>query len=148
VGVTREGLIVRRRAVILDDNDLIRFTLWHQFDQRGYEVFTFPEPGLCPLHVAQECPCPGDSSCSDLVMSDVNMCGTDGIEFLERLLAKGCKHSRFALMSGRFSAADLARAKLLGCKLFTKPLKMADVVAWVEEVEGTIPEERILYDWA
>jgi DNA-binding response OmpR family regulator len=139
---------VKRRAVIFDDNDLIRFTLWRLFDQRGYEVFTFPGPGLCPLHLAHECPCPGVSSCADLIISDVNMFGESGIEFIEKLLGKGCKQRRFALMSGSFSAADLARAKPLGCKLFIKPIKMEEVVAWVEEVEGTIPEERILYDWA
>jgi hypothetical protein len=99
---------VRRRSVIFDDNDLIRLTLWHLFDQRGYEVFTFPEPGLCRLHAVQE----------------------------------------FALMSGTFSAADLTRAENLGCKLFTKPLKMAEVVAWVESVERRIPVEQIHYDWA
>jgi len=31
--------------------------------------------------------------------------------------------------------------------LFTKPLKMAEVAAWVEEVERIIPANRILYDW-
>jgi len=138
---------VRRRAVIFDDNDLIRFTLWHLFDQRGYEVFTCPEPGLCPLHVVQECPCPGDSSCADLIISDVNMFGESGIDFIEKLVEKGCKQRRFALMSGTFSAADLVRGERLGCKLFTKPLKMAEVAAWVEEVERIIPANRILYDW-
>ena len=139
---------MRRRAVIFDDNDLIRFTLWHLFDQRGYEVFTFPEPGLCPLDVVQECPCPRNSSCADLIMSDVNMLGENGIDFIEELVEKGCKQRRFALMSATFSATDLARAEKLGCKLFTKPLQLADVVAWVEIVERTIPSERILYDWA
>ena len=138
---------MRRRAVIFDDNDLIRFTLWHLFDQRGYEVFTFPEPGLCPLHVVQECPFPGDSSCADLIISDVNMFGESGIDFIEKLVEKGCKQRRFALMSGTFSAADLVRGERLGCKLFTKPLKMAEVAAWVEEVERIIPANRILYDW-
>ena len=139
---------MRRRSVIFDDNDLIRFTLRHLFDQRGYEVFTFPGPGLCPLHLAHECPCPEDSSCADLIISDVNMLGESGIEFIEKLLGKGCKQRRFALMSGTFSAADMARAEPLGCKLFTKPLRMTEVVAWVAEVERTIPAERILYDWA
>ena len=139
---------MRRRAVIFDDNDRIRFTLWHLFDQCRYEVFTFPEPGLCPLHVVRECPCPGDSSCTDLIMSDVNMLGESGIDFMERLVRKGCKQRRFALMSGTFSAADLTRAENLGCKLFTKPLNMAQVVSWVEEVERSIPAGRILYDWA
>ena len=51
-------------------------------------------------------------------------------------------------MSGTFPAAELTRAENLGCKLFTKPLKMPEVVAWVAAAERAIPAERGLYDWA
>ena len=138
---------MRRRAIIFDDNDLIRRILWYFFDQRGYEVFTFPEPGLCPLHVAQECPCPHDSSCADLIISDVNMMGTNGIDYIETLLEKGCKQRHFALISASFSEADLVRASKIGCELFTKPLDMEAIQSWVEQVEEQISPERVLYDW-
>ena len=138
---------MRRRAVIFDDNDLIRRNLWYFFDQRGYEVFTFPEPELCPLHVVRECPCPGDMSCADLVISDVQMLGVNGIDWIGNLIAKGCKQRHFALMSGNFSEADLARASRIGCVLFTKPLEMDGFAAWVEVVENSIPSGRLLYDW-
>jgi DNA-binding response OmpR family regulator len=138
---------VRRRAVIFDDNDLIRRNLWYFFDQRGYEVFTFPEPGLCPLHVVRECPCPVDASCADLIISDVDMLGTNGIDYIESLIAKGCKQRNFALMSGNFASADIARAVKLGCVLFSKPLDMHAIAAWVEAVEQSIPSARILYNW-
>jgi len=138
---------VRRRAVIFDDNDSIRRCMWNFFDQRGYEVFSFPEPGVCPLHVVRECPCPVDTSCSDLIISDVNMHGANGIDFLEGLIQKGCRQRRFALMSGDFSDADLIRASRLGCTLFDKPLDVAALTAWVEETERSIPLERKLFDW-
>jgi len=139
--------IARRRAVIFEDDALIRFVLWHLFDDKGYEVFTFPEPGMCPLHGVRECPCPADTSCADLIISDVHMVGTNGIDFLERLIQKGCKQRHFALMSGNFSEADLARASQLGCTLFNKPLDMVQLTAWVEEVERSIPLERKLLVW-
>lgn len=139
---------MRRRAVIFDDNDLIRFALRSLLDRRGYEVLTFPEPGLCPLHVIQECPCPANTRCADLIMSDVNMMGVNGIEFVEQLIQKGCRRPHFSLMSACFSSDDLVRASKLGCALFTKPLDMHRVTAWVEEVERSIPSERILFDWA
>jgi DNA-binding response OmpR family regulator len=138
---------VRRRAVILDDNDLIRRSLWYFFDQRGYEVFTFPEPGLCPLHVVRECPCPGGTTCADLIISDVDMLVANGIDCIEQLIEKGCKQQHFALMSGNFSEADLERAGKIGCGLFTKPLDMDALAGWVEAVERSIPAERLLYDW-
>lgn len=138
---------MRHRAVIFDDDPLIRFTLWDLFDGRGYEVFTFPEPGLCPLHVVLKCPCPSDTSCADLILSDVNMHGSNGIDFIQQLIQKGCRQRHFALMSGNFSEDDVARGSVLGCELFTKPLDMHQVVEWIDKVERSIPSERVLYDW-
>ena len=138
---------MRRRAVIFEDDALIRFALWKLLDGRGYEVFTFPEPSLCPLHVVRECPCPADTSCADLIISDVNMSGTNGIDFLEGLIHKGCRQRHFALMSGHFSEPDGARASKLGCALFSKPLAMAEFTAWIEEAERSIPPHRRLFDW-
>ena len=138
---------MRHRAVIFEDDSLIRFALWKLFDDRGYEVFTFPEPGMCPLHVVRECPCPADTNCSDLIISDVNMHGTNGIDFLEVLIQKGCRQRHIALMSGNFSDTDLARAAKIGCVLFAKPLELDAITAWVEVVEESIPPERALYSW-
>lgn len=67
VWAARQGVEMGRRAVIFDDNDSIRRNLWYFFDQRGYEVFTFPEPGVCALHVVRECPCPANISCAEHV---------------------------------------------------------------------------------
>lgn len=138
---------MRRRAVIFDDNDLIRRNLWYFFDQRGYEVYTFRGPGICPLHVVRECPCPGDTSCADLIISDVNMLGMNGIDYIEKLIQKGCKLRNLALMSGDFTPADVARAANLGCVLFSKPLDMHAITAWVEVVEQAVLPGRILHDW-
>jgi DNA-binding response OmpR family regulator len=123
---------VRRRAVIFDDDYLIRFALWELFDGRGYEVFTFSEPGLCPLHVVLKCPCPTGTSCADLILSDVNMHAANGIDYIEQLIQKGCRQGHFALMSGHFSEDDVTRASGLGCKLFTKPLDMHEVKNWID----------------
>jgi hypothetical protein len=75
------------------------------------------------------------------------MVNGNGIDFLEQLVQKGCKQRHFALMSGDFSDADLARASRLGCTLFKKPLDMALLMAWVEEVERSIPSGRTLFNW-
>jgi DNA-binding response OmpR family regulator len=139
---------MRKRAVIFDDNEFIRFHLWRFFDRRGYEVFTFPTPDLCPLHVSQACPCPAGTSCADLVISDVSMVGMNGIDYIEKLLEKGCKQRHFAIMSGAFSEADLARGAKMGCALFTKPLEMDVLKTWVEAVEQSVLPDRQLHNWA
>jgi DNA-binding response OmpR family regulator len=135
-------------VVIFDDEPLIRRALWTFFDQRNYEVLPFPEPGACPLSRHQQCPCPEGTSCSDLVISDVNMFGKNGIDYLETLMKKGCRQRHFALMSGGFSDVDRQRAAKLGCALFDKPLDMVALTAWVESVEKAISPERKLFNWA
>ena len=66
------------RTLIFDDEKEIRQILWTLFDDRGYEVLTFPHPGLCPLSEAYECPCPKGQACSDIIISDVEMPCMDG----------------------------------------------------------------------
>ena len=77
----------------------------------------------------------------------LNMHGTNGIDFLEVLIQKGCRQRHIALMSGNFSDTDLARAAKIGCALFAKPLELDAITAWVEVVEKSIPSERVLYNW-
>lgn len=137
----------RYRAVILDDNSTIRKVLRSFFDSLGYEVFTFPDLGLCPLHVIHTCPCPPSARCADLIVSDLRMLDGSGVDFLEQLVRKGCRHPPLALMSGDFSGEDLARASRLGCMLFKKPLDMVQFATWVKEAEGLIPSTRALHDW-
>ena len=135
------------RVVIFDDNACIRLLLGDLFERRGYEVFAFSQPSLCPLYAVQKCPCPTDASCADVIISDVNMHRTNGIDFLEQLMQKGCRQRNAALISGSFSEVDLARGTRLGCRLFNKPLDMKEFTAWVEEVERSIPSGRRLFDW-
>jgi hypothetical protein len=55
-----------------------------------------------------------DRGGADLIISDVNLFGTNGIDFLEPLIRTGCKPRRLALISGTFFEADLSRAPRLG----------------------------------
>jgi DNA-binding response OmpR family regulator len=82
-----------------------------------------------------------------MIVSDVNMLGNNGIDFIEKLIEKGCKQGHFALMSGAFTDNDRARAAHLGCAVFEKPVDMEALTAWVESVEKSIPPERVLFDW-
>jgi len=138
---------MRYRAIILDDDSAVRSLLRVYFDRRGYEVLTFPDPGLCPLHSATECACPAAAACADLIVSDVRMIDANGIEFLEKLIQKGCKQRNFALMSGDFSEQDVERAAGLGCVVFPKPLDFGKFTTWVQHVERSVSPGRVLADW-
>ncbi|MDY7031147.1 MAG: response regulator [Thermodesulfobacteriota bacterium] len=135
------------RALIFDDEKTIREILWSLFDDRGYEVFTFPNPGTCPLSQAELCPCLTDETCADLILSDMNMPIQKGLIFLEDQIEKGCKCKQLALMSGSFSEEDLSKAKSLGIKIFKKPFNLTEIHNWIDEIEKDITPKRKLSDW-
>jgi CheY-like chemotaxis protein len=138
---------VRIRAFVFDDNEAIRSMLWHLLDSRGYEVFTFPDPGLCPLHLAVGCRCPEDQACGDIIISDVNMPNITGLEFVENQIKKGCKVKNVALISGAWSESDLEYTQRLGCQPFHKPFTIDEINEWLDECENKINPNRLLSDW-
>jgi CheY-like chemotaxis protein len=135
------------RALIFDDETAIRQALWALFDSRGYEVFTFPHPATCPLSQEDFCPCPAAQACSDVILTDLNMPVQSGLLFLEEQIKKGCKCEHFALMSGALTPQDIARAESLGIKVFLKPFKLAEIAAWLDQIEKEIDPERNLANW-
>jgi DNA-binding response OmpR family regulator len=138
---------MRLRAVIFDDEPAMRQVLWALCDRRGYEVFTFPDPGLCPLYGMRSCPCPLGTFCADILLSDLNMPEVQGLDFVEGLFAKSCVAPHIALMSAAWSEAARARAVRLGCRLFTKPFSSTEMLAWFDTVEAQVKPTRTLLDW-
>ena len=135
------------RALIFDDEKEIRKILWDIFDYRGYQVFTFPHPGICPLSEEEICPCSSEETCSDVILSDLKMPIKTGIDFLEEQIKKGCKCKHLALMSGNFSDEDISRAKSLGANIFKKPFKLKEITNWLDQIEKDIDPKRQLSDW-
>ena len=135
------------RVLIFDDDESIREILWRYFNNRKYEVFTFPHPNSCPLSHSLSCPCPSSEACADIILSDLNMPFIKGIDFLEQQISKGCKCKHLALMSADLTEADSDRARAVGIKLFNKPFALEEIDAWVDEIEASIPPNRKLLDW-
>jgi CheY-like chemotaxis protein len=135
------------RVLIFEDDDAIRSILWGFFDGRGYEVFTFPHPGTCPLSEAPVCKCSLDEACSDIIVSDLNMPSKKGIDFLQEQMAKGCRCRHLALMSGEFLPEDIEKASNLGIKIFNKPFSLTDIENWLVDIERKIEPARKLSDW-
>ena len=135
------------RALIFDDEKEIRKILRTLFDYRGYQVFTFPHPGICPLSEEEICPCSSEETCSDVILSDLKMPIKTGIDFLEEQIKKGCKCKHLALMSGNFPDEDISRAKSLGVNIFKKPFKLKEITNWLDQIEKDIDPKRQLSDW-
>ena len=135
------------RILIFDDSEEIRSLLYEFFNRRGYEAFSFPNPGVCPISHEKICPCPTGEACSDFILSDLNMPVQQGIDFLEGQKRKGCQCKNMTLMSGDFTEKDVLRAKSIGLKLFRKPFSIKEILEWIESTEKKIDPNRKLSDW-
>ena len=139
---------MKLRAYIFDDNEIVRTLLQQVLRERGYEVFAFSQPDLCPLHKDGKCACPDGCACGDIILSDLKMPIVNGLEFLQRQRAKGCRLKFIALMSGAWTMDALLMAKLLDCKVFHKPFTIAEVNAWLDECEKQIDPKRCIFHFS
>lgn len=124
-------------AVILDDDPVIRSLLTEVLNAEGYAVKSYSSPGKCPLYADPSCPCSLDGSCPDLIISDYDMPGVNGLEFVEHLRDKNCRCKNIAVLSGSWVEDDLRQAMPPGISVFSKPFTLKRVRAWLHEVKGT-----------
>ena len=77
---------------------------------------------------------------ADLVISDLNMPGMDGVALLEELRGRPRTHAvRFVLTSGQDDPARFAAARALGTDaVLVKPFRRDSLLATVEEIAGRI----------
>ena len=109
------------RVILLDDNESVRNVLTEILEERGYEVFPYSDPGICPLQLERACLCHKGQACADVIISDVDMPSMTGLEFIENQKMKHCKVRHVGLISGGWTEERLSRAHDLGCKTFEKP---------------------------
>ena len=132
------------RILVFDDHQEILHLLKAVFDTRGYEVLTYPHPGACPIFDNENCSCPDGQSCTDIILTDINMPVMRGIDFIEKQMQKGCHCRHLALMSGDYTSDDMQRVSELGLKFFQKPFDIADVFDWLDQIEQNINPHRQL----
>lgn len=93
------------------------------------------------------CACPDGQSCTDIILTDINMPNMKGLDFVESQRAKGCNCQHVALMSGDFTSDDEKRAKKLGLGSFRKSFQIAEVFHWLDEAEEKIKPHRRLTEF-
>jgi len=125
------------KAVVIDDEPVVLAVLRRVLQRRGYDVHSYEDPVDSPLHKSTGCPCSlNDEGCPDLIISDFNMLGVNGVELLESTMKKGCRCRHLALISGRgILETDLMRLAKYGTRHFTKPLNLDDFNAWLDRIE-------------
>ena len=135
---------MKARVLIFEDNDTLRSTLKSLLEDLGYEVHTFSNPGMCSQYYSSDHSCLVDDSCSDIIISDVNMPIANGIEFIKSRLNNGCKINFRALMSADWNEADLQQAEKIGCRIFHKPFDLQELINWLDHCRKQIDERRTL----
>jgi CheY-like chemotaxis protein len=138
--------VLKPRILLFEDNDTLRTTLKHLLDDLDYEVHTFSDPGMCPLYYSSNHGCLSDDSCSDIILSDVHMPVETGLEFVKKRLNYGCKIKCRALMSADWNDSDLQYAEDIGCKVFSKPFDLEELLDWLDNCRQQIDQNRILSD--
>lgn len=134
------------RVIVFDDNDFIRLRVSQILSEKGYEVFEFTEAGNCPLRLRKECSCPLTHACADIIITDINMPGMTGLEFIQNQLKQGCRVKHWTVMTFQWTSEQIDQAKRFGCHMLEKPFE-EEVVNWLVKCEKTIDPHRILSDW-
>lgn len=122
------------RIFVFDDDPAITRLLQLVLSAKGYDIQTFADPSFCHLYQKQHCECPADSSCADVIITDIMMPHMNGIDLLRMQREKGCKAlaANKALLSAKNDAVLKDAVKELGCHFIRKPFRLDDICDWVE----------------
>ena len=132
---------MKLRVAVFDKNDTNRYWLWEVLDERGYEVFTFPDPGLCLNNLRSDAKCDRNCDCVDVIIADLKIPNIFSLGAVEGQIKNGCQCEYFALMNGEWSGDDIKYADKVGCRVFKKPITKR-IIGWLDEVEETIRQKR------
>ena len=133
-----------KRAIILDDQRGIRLPLEILLSRSGYNVVPygspteatiFNQPHNCPLASGHEEQFDTSPVCADLIITDVDMPGISGMEYVRTIRQAGCRVRYIAMMSGNWKTKDLLEAEALGCKCFTKPFRLQEMKEWLSTLD-------------
>jgi CheY-like chemotaxis protein len=134
------------RIVIFDDDPAITRLLSLVLTNKGHDVITFQDPSYCQIYPDNQCECPQEFPCADVVISDIMMPNMNGIDLLRLQRDMGCKAlpGNKALMSAKSDSIQKAAVEELGCHFIRKPFRLDDICNWVEQCAQRVPQDRKL----
>jgi len=117
------------RIWLFDDEKMILDSVGEFLREFGYEVFCFESPA----DIAGNLKIADSDVHADVVITDIQMPGMDGIEFVRRLVECGFNRENIAMVSGYWTEDYREFAGKTGVRCFDKPFGFKDVLDWVEE---------------
>ena len=120
------------KVFVIDDEECIRDSIGWFLTDLGYDVVTATEPTSCNVYKGHDCS--QEHPCGHALIIDHNMPGMTGIEFIERLMSRGCKGmlSNMLVISGDINPGDIEKATGLGCMVAQKPVTLDFLKKWLE----------------
>jgi CheY-like chemotaxis protein len=131
----------KRRVIVYDDEAIIAKMFKMFFSSLDYEVLVYNEPySACPVSNSPSEVCSKTHACADVVITDFQMPGMNGLQLLETQKKNGCKLTirNKAIVSGYLENAQRRQIEQLGCAFFHKPLDFTALSAWLAECEQRI----------
>lgn len=135
------------RAVIFDDEVFILSMLKEFFQMRGYEVLSYSDPTVvCPLLGADGHECRYERPCADVMITDFNMPGVNGVDLIDHQVRKGCRldSRNKAVISGYIDDHNRRKVEELGCSFFAKPFTLYALAGWLAACEQRMDLSRPL----
>ena len=134
------------RIFIFDDDPSITKLLQLVLSSQGHHVQTFQNPIYCHIYQNNQCQCPQEFPCADVIISDIMMPHMNGIDLLRLQRDKGCKApaENKALMSAKTNTTQKEAVEELGCHFIKKPFHLDDICEWIEACSERLPQERQL----
>ncbi|APG27585.1 hypothetical protein A7E78_06895 [Syntrophotalea acetylenivorans] len=134
---------MKKKAVVVDDDDYCRYSLSSFLRKNGYEVTCFDSGIYCELHKGSQSMCSKEEPCGHFFLTDNRMPGIDGLMLIARQNNGACKVpiEMKAVLSGAFTTDELAQAEKLGCKIFQKPYDFDEISKWLDQQEEIIPPD-------
>lgn len=142
----RQGDIVNVRVLFFEDEALIRGSISTYLRRKGYEVLDFPSPLFSVLASAETCTCPTDYACTDIIVTDMNMPGMTGLDFIRMSATKSCRVAarNIIVISTALSREQEAELRGYGCHFLPKPFMLIELLGVIQACERNLSPRRKL----
>ena len=124
-------MVAEKTALILDDDADYRQLLEEFLADYDYSVTAYESPLSFLGDIAH---CRSHKPCFDIIITDNQMPGMDGIDFLAMLKDISCKvpDGRKVLISGFLTEEIKRKAEELGSRAFKKLTAVTDLTEWLD----------------
>lgn len=135
------------KILVFDQEHSLRELLRTTLAAHGHEVMAFSDPIVCPLYgnlLNEQCCCPRERPCADVVLIDIKMPSISALDFLKLQRRRGCKalDANKAVMSASMTK-DLEEAiQEFGAHHIKKPFHLTEIKSWIKECAGRLASRQ------